>query len=252
MTLLFLLLTGGLVLFEYNGDSDHPVPRGMMLMMYLLVFLEVIAITFEYPAYVFDGIIFASMGFRWLANVMLAIFGMIILFIIFLICTRINGRKWHRFLTPTPLKLIATGVILIALLAGTELWNGAYSFDSIDEFNEVKTAMEPYDNHFFPTKYVKHHNKIYDQECIAVYPFDVTLPSGKQPIAYKVDIYMTEFEDGTEEMYFYPFNWKQYEPVDPVSFDDLEYVPPVTYEQTPSPTDTSASDAAAETEAANQ
>lgn len=240
-TLLFLTLMGGLVLFEYSGNSDLPVARWLLAGLYLLIFAEFLILTFEFPAYLIDGAIFASMGYRWLANVMFIILAVIFLFIVGIIAARI---RWRKFTEPTPVKLIVTGVLLIALLAGTELWNGAYSFDSMEEFTGVKKAMQPYDNHFFPTKYIKHESLVYEQECIAVYPFDITTAAGKQPFAYKGDIFLVEDETGNSEWFFYPFNWKRYEAVDAVSFMDSEYVPQPTEEEVkpPSDSDTSPTD----------
>ncbi|MBE6754218.1 MAG: hypothetical protein E7559_07715 [Ruminococcaceae bacterium] len=243
-TVLFLTLMGGLVLFEYSGNSDLPVARWLLAGLYILVFVEFLILTFEFPAYLIDGAIFASMGFKWLANVMFAILAAIFAFIIGMIVVRI---KWRKFTSPTPAKLIVTGVLLIALLAGTELWNGAYSFDDMEEFNNVKKAMQPYDNHFFPTKYIKHKSMMYEQECIAAYPFDMTTAAGKLPFAYKGDIFLVEDETGDSEWFFYPFNWKRYEAVDAVSFNDSEYVAQPTEKLPPvSAADASATDATAQ------
>ena len=248
MTLMFLLLMGGLVMLTYNGDGDIGIAKAMMAVLYVLVFVELVLMFLEYPIYVVDGIVFACMGYKWLANVMFGIVGAILLFIIYIVCSRI---KWRKFLEGSAVKLIVTGVLFIVLLAGTELWNGAYSFDSMEEFKQVKETMEPYDNHFFPTKYIKHENVMYKQECVAVYPFDVTTAAGKQPIVYKADIFEMEFEDGTTSLYYYPFTWKRYDMVDPVDFEDATYVPPENTAKVPitSPTDASASDAAKTEEA---
>lgn len=223
--ILFLLLTGGAVLMYFNDNQDLLISKLIMLLMVLLVLAEGVLAILEFPLYVVDGIIFISMGKEQLANIMLIIYVVIVGFILFFIIPKIN---WSSLLTASPVKLVVIGALLISLLAYTELFNGAYSFDSLDEYNDTKAVYSQYDEHFFPTKILKTSDE--DEGHFSVYPFDATCASGKLDMVYRAEVALINPTDesgnplGTE-MYFYPFTYKAYEDTDPVAFSDATYDP---------------------------
>lgn len=223
--ILFMLLTGGAVLMYFNDNQDLLISKLLVLLLVLLVVAEGVLAIIEFPLYVIDGIIFISMGEEWLAHVMMIIFAIIIAFILFFIVPKIN---WSSLLTASPLKLVVIGAVLISLLAYTELFNGAYSFENMKEYNEMKSAYSQYDAHFFPTKILKTSEE--DDGHYSVYPFDATCASGKLDLVYRAEIAVisTKNEEGNiveTEMYFYPFTYKMYEERDPVAFSDATYDP---------------------------
>ncbi|MBQ4312992.1 MAG: hypothetical protein IJC18_02165 [Clostridia bacterium] len=244
--LVFLLLMGGLVALENGHNSDLPMAKIMMFLLRLLVVAEFILAIFEFPAYVADGIFFACMGVEWLAYVMFAICGGIVMFILILALARLN---WDRHLTATPFKLIVLGIVMLALFTYTELFNGFYSFDNMKEFRDTKARYEEYDDNFFPTKYIYHYSKTENLDMVALYPFDVTTSQGKLPMIYKGETYLHENPDGTTELYFFPFTYKLYEGSTPIPIRDAAYTVEVEQSSASATSDSSASatDAAAQT-----
>ena len=211
--LLFLFFMGGMVVLDYGGNSDLAIAKIMLFLLRVLIFMQAVLAIYEFPCYVVDGIVFACMGKTFLAKIMFAIVGAILLFIAIVFLPKI---KWGKHLTPTPARLVFLGVVFICLFAYTELYNGAYSFDSIAEFQKAKEEFEELDDHFWPTKYIKHTNKLSEREQIAVYPLDFTFADGTDDFIYKGETYRVDYEDGTYSVYYFPFTWKLYEGSEPV------------------------------------
>ena len=245
----FVIIVGGLAALMYYGADSQPIAKIMLGVLYTLIGAQFALLIIRYPCYVIDGIVFISMGYKLLANVMFVIFGVIILFLLGLLLAKL---PWDKLLKVTAAKLIVCGVLLLCLFTYTELFNGMGSFDNYEEFRSVRTSYERYDNHFWPTKLVKHYSKKHERECIAVYPFDVNTASGKQPFVYRIDIFFTDNDTQTQtdegltvsgadgfwtapvqtykNISYYPFTWKSYEGSDPVAFSDTDYVPVSTEE----------------------
>ena len=244
----FVIIVGGLAALMYYGADRQPIAKIMLGVLYFLIGVQLALVIIRYPCYVIDGIVFVSMGYKVLANVMFVIFGVIILFLLGLLLAKL---PWEKMLKVTAPKLIVCGVLLLCLFAYTELFNGMGSFDSYDEFRTVKARYEQYDIHFWPTKLVKHYSKQHEHECISVYPFDVRTAAGRQPFVYRVDIFFTEEPendasitvsgadgdwaypvktDKYSNISYYPFTWKSYEGSSPVAFSDTDYVPEATEE----------------------
>ncbi len=215
VVLTFMLATGGLVALMYGGNTDLALSKILMFILQLLIGMEFILALYEYPCYVVDGIIFICMGEPKLAWIMLGIFGLIILFVLAMILPRIN---WRKSLTVSPAKLIFCGLLLVTLLAYTELLNGVYSFESYEQFTATRELYEEYDNRFLPTKYILHADDEHGYE-VALYPFDVTTAAGEQPLIYKGETFQKTYDDGTTELFFYPFTYRLYEGAEPVSFE---------------------------------
>ena len=238
--LIFMLATGGLVALMYGGNTDLALSKILMFVLQLLIAAEFVLAIYEYPCYVVDGIIFVCMGEPTLAWIMLGIFGLIILFVLAMILPRIN---WRKSLTVSPVKLIFTGLLLVMLLAYTELLNGVYSFDSYQQFQETKARYEEYDDRLLPTKYIRHESEEHGEQ-IALYPFDVTTAAGEQPVVYKAETFLALNEYGVPELYYYPFTYRLYEGADPVSFEAVPAppAPPAVSDSTLSGSDVSGSD----------
>ena len=218
----FILAIGGLVALIYSGNTEMSLSKILMLVLQVLVAAELVLALYEYPCYAVDAIIYVCMGEPKLAWIMLGILALIILFVMAMILPRLN---WSKSLTVKPGKLIFTGLLLMLLLAYTELFNGVYSFESFDQFIETRQRYEEYDDRFFPTKYIRHTDED-DGEQIALYPFDVTTAAGELPMLYKGETFMVTHEDGTTELFYYPFTYRLYEGAEPVSF--LDETPPQT------------------------
>lgn len=210
----FMVVMGGLVVLEYGNNSDLPLAKVLLVLLRLLIVAQAVLAVYEFPCYLVDGIVFISMGKDFLAKIMFAIVGVILLFIVGVILPKI---KWYKHLQPSMGKIIALGIVLLSLFAYNELFNGSYSFDNIGEFHETKAMYEEFDDHFWPTKYIKHHSGMSDEDRIAIYPFDFTLSDGSEVLIYKGETFRQDNGDGTYELFYYPFTWKLYEGSDPVS-----------------------------------
>ena len=213
--LVFLMVLGGLIALYYSSNLDLGLAKAVFVIQRLLVCSQVLIAIYEFPCYVVDGIVFISMGKEQLAQIMFAIAGLIVLFVTGLMLPKI---KWKKHVTPTLPKIIALGAVFICIFAYNELFAGVYSFDSLAEYNETREQYEEYDDRFWPTKYIQHYSALRDQECIALYPFDVTLADGTEVNIYKGETFRVENEDGTYELFYYPFTWKLYEGAEAVSF----------------------------------
>ena len=209
-----MVVMGGLVVLEYGGNSDLPLAKVLLVLLRLLIVAQAVLALYEFPCYLVDGIVFISMGKDFLAKIMFAIVGVIIIFVVSVILPKI---KWRKHLQPTMGKIIVLGVVLLSLFAYNELFNGSYSFANGDEFRETKAMYSEFDDHFWPTKYIKHHSSMSDEDRIAIYPFDMTLADGSEVLIYKGETFRQENGDGTYELFYYPFTWKLYEGSDPVS-----------------------------------
>ncbi len=236
LLLAFLAIIGGLVALEYSGNSDLALSKVLLVLLRLLIVAEACIALYEFPCYVVDGIVFISMGKDFLAKIMFAIVGGIVLFILGVILPRI---KWKKHLEATQGRIIALGIVLLCLFGYNEIFNGAYSFDSMEEFNSVKQSYSEFDNHFWPTKYIKHHSSMNDQDEIGVYPFDMTLLDGTKVKIYKGETFRVDNADGTYELFYYPFTWKLYEGSNAESIGVVGELPepPVSAADVPSQTD---------------
>ena len=239
VVLTFMLATGGLVALMYGGNTDLALSKILMFILQLLISLEFVLALYEYPCYIVDGIIFICMGEPMLAWIMLGIMGLIIVFALAMILPRIN---WRKSLTASPGKLIFCGLLLMTLLAYTELFNGIYSFESYEQFREVRDRYEQYDNRFLPTKYILHSDELNGEE-VALYPFDVTTAAGEQPMIYKGETFLKVYEDGSTELFYYPFTYRLYEGAEPVSFEAAPTPAPSVSASDVSGTDVSGTDA---------
>lgn len=212
--LLFVVAMGGLAALIYSGNTDLFVSKLLMLVLNIIVSVEFVLALYEYPCYLVDGIVFICMGEPMLAWVMFGIVGLIVVFTLAMILPRV---KWYKSLAASPTKLIVLGLLLMMLLAYNELLGGVYSFDSYEQYKEVRARYEEYDDRFFPTKFIRHMDG--DVEKIALYPFDVTTAAGPLDMLYKGETFMVTNEDGTTELFYYPFTYKLYEGSEPVSFE---------------------------------
>ena len=229
--LLFILLFGAR-LFMYCVNIEMPRVSGTVtLVMMLMLLSEVLIAIFEFPAALIDGIIFICMGNKAIAIGCCVVILIVLIFIFIIIFPKI---KWYKILSFSPLKYAIIGLLLIFATIYTELFNGSYSFKDLDEYNQFKQEFSQYDNHFWPTKYIR---EVEDngREILtktSVYPWDVSISDGKQ-FAYKVVTYFDESEPSdTPVLYYYPFTYNTYAGVDPrpvlkadaVSASDLKNV----------------------------
>ncbi len=219
VTLFALIFMGGSILLYYADSHRVKLARLCMFGLFLLTFAELVLALFEFPAKLFDLIIFISMGMENIAKIMILIVLIAIAFVLFLLIPKIN---WRRALRTTPLKMVILGILLTGLLIYTEAYNGKYSFENGDDFYAVRQMYEKYDENFWPVKLIETDDAEADgSKHISVYPFDATTGSGKQPLAYKVTVYR-RFENGDYVLYYYPFTYKTY--VEGVSYSMDEYV----------------------------
>lgn len=220
LLLLLFLVIFGLRIFMYCVNMDMPRLSGFLtLMLLLLILAEIILATFEFPAIVIDGVVFISMGNEIIAVGCGIVTVIVLAFVFIMIYPRI---PWIKVLSFSPIKFIILGAILLSLTVYTELFNGSYSFDSMDEYNSFKQSFSQYDVHFWPTKYIKRTEDNGREFTVtySVYPWDVNLPDGKQ-FAYKVITFYSS-EEGQEGLYYYPFTFKLYAGVDPVSITQTD------------------------------
>ena len=225
--LLFILLFGAR-LFMYCVNIEMPrISAIITLMMMLMLLSEVILALFEYPAVVIDGIVYICMGNKAIAIGCGIVIAIVAIFIFIIVYPKF---KWVRILSFSPLKYTIIGLLLIFSVIYTELFNGSYSFRDMDEYNEFKKEFSQYDNHFWPTKFIR---EIEDDgrdilTKTTVYPWDVSTSDGRQ-FAYKVITYYDE-SDLTNQpvLYYYPFTYNTYAGIDSrpllkpgdTSFDD--------------------------------
>lgn len=212
--LLFILLFGAR-LFMYCVNIEMPrVSEIITLVMMIMLTFEIIIALFEFPAMLIDGIIYICMGNKAIAIGCGVVIFIVLVFIFIIIFPKI---KWHTILSFSPLKYAIIGLLLICFTIYTELFNGSYSFRTLDEYNEFKQEFSQYDNHFWPTKFIR---EVEDngREILnktSVFPWDVSISDGKQ-FAYKVITYYDESElSDKPTLYYYPFTYNTYAGIDP-------------------------------------
>ena len=208
--LLFILLFGAR-LFMYCVNIEMPRCSEIITLILLLMLIsEVILAVFEFPAAVIDGIIYICMGNKAIAIGCGIVILIVFVFIFIIIYPRI---KWKKILSFSTIKYAIIGFLLIIATMYTELFNGSYSFKSLSEFNEFKRDFSQYDNHFWPTKYIRdiEDNGSEILTKTSIYPWDVSISDGDQ-FAYKV---VTFYYYDSHELYYYPFTYNTYAGVDP-------------------------------------
>jgi len=225
LIILFMILLFGIRLFMYCVDIEMPVISNIITLAIMLMLMsEFIIAVFELPAVVIDGIILICMGNKVIAIGCGIVIAIVFLFIFIIIYPKIN---WKKLLSFSPIKYAILGFLLIGTVIYTELFNGSYSFRNMDEYNEFKKEFSVYDNHFWPTKFIR--ETVDDgREIITktyIYPWDVSLQGGKQ-FAYKVE---TEYDESdiTKQpvLYYYPFTYYTYDRTDkprPIDGSDME------------------------------
>lgn len=218
LMLLFIIIFG-VQIFLYCVDIDMPrLSECMTLALYLILTAELIMAIFELPAKLIDGIVYISMGYKVIAIGCGVVILCILVFVFIMLYPKIN---WQSILTSSPVKYVTMGSIIIVLMVYTELFNGIYSFSSIDEYFTFKSEFSQYDNHFWPTKYIEGTqdylgNKI---TTYSVYPWDVDIPSGHQ-FAYKVITFYDEDENnGERRLFYFPFTYRLFAGVEPAAID---------------------------------
>lgn len=223
--LLFIMLFGAR-LFMYCVNIEMPFISEMMtLAIMLMVAAELILAVFELPGAIIDGIIYICMGNKAIAIGCGIVIFIVAVFIFIIIYPKI---KWHRLLSFSTMKYAIIGLLLIFSMIYTELFNGSYSFRNMDEYNEFKQEFSQYDNHFWPTKFIR---EVEDNGSemltkTSVYPWDVTISDGKQ-FAYKVLTYYDESELTRQPvLYYYPFTYNTYVGIEPRPVRSAGYVSP--------------------------
>lgn len=208
--MLFILLFGAR-LFMYCVNIEMPrVSEIMTLTLMLMLLSELVLAIFEFPAMIIDGIIYICMGNKAIAIGCGVVILIVFVFIFIIIYPKI---KWKRILSFSPLKYAIIGFLLIIATFYTELFNGSYSFRDLSEFNEFKEEFSQYDNHFWPTKYIRdiEDNGSEILTKTSIYPWDVSISDGNQ-FAYKVVAF---YYYDPHQMYYYPFTYNTYAGVDP-------------------------------------
>lgn len=215
LIILFFMLLFGVRLFMYCVNIEMPRVSEMITLAVMLMLLsEIVLSLFEIPAAVIDGIVYICMGNKAIAIGCGIVILIVAIFIFIIIYPKI---KWNKILSYSPLKLTVLGFLIILFTIYTELFNGSYSFKNLNEYNEFKHEFSQYDNHFWPTKFIR---EVDDdgREILtktSVYPWDVTISDGKQ-FAYKVLTYYDESDVTRQpELYYYPFTYNSYAGIDP-------------------------------------
>ena len=212
MLMLLFLIVFGIQFFMYFVDMEMPrFSKFLTLLLILMLTAEIILAVFEWPAALIDLIVLICMGNKTIAMCCAAVIFTVTLFILVKILPKI---KWSKVLVFTPIKYVVLGTLVIPLLIYTELFNGSYSFDSMEEYNDFKQSFAQYDRHFWPTKFVKHTEDNGRDFIVtySIYPWDVEIPDGKQ-FAYKVITFYSTDED-KQILNYYPFTYKLYAGVD--------------------------------------
>ena len=225
LVILFLILLFGIRLFMYCVDIDLPkVSAIITLVLILMLVSEVILAVFEFPAMIIDGIILICMGNKVIAIGCGVVIAIVALFVFIILYPKIH---WKKVLSFSPIKYAVLGFLIIGTMIYTELFNGSYSFRDMSEYNEFKREFSAYDNHFWPTKFIR---EIEDngREILTktyIYPWDVSLVGGKQ-FAYKVETYYDESDISSEpKLYYYPFTYYTYDRTEkprPIDGSDMD------------------------------
>jgi hypothetical protein len=225
LIILFLILLFGIRLFMYCVDIELPmVSEIITLILFLMLIAELILAIFEFPAIIIDGILLICMGNKVIAIGCGVVIAIVALFVFIIVYPKI---KWKKILSFSLIKYAVIGFLLIGSVIYTELFNGSYSFRNMEEYNEFKQEFSVYDNHFWPTKFIR---KIEDngKEILTItfiYPWDVSLVGGKQ-FAYKVETYYDESDISSQpKLYYYPFTYYTYERTEkprPIDGSDMD------------------------------
>ena len=184
------------------------------LLIMLMLTAEIVLAVFEFPAVVIDGIVYICMGNKAIAIGCGIVILIVSIFIFIIVYPKI---RWKRILSFSPLKYAILGLLLICSAIYTELFNGCYSFKSMDEYNDFKKEFSQYDNHFWPTKFIR---EIEDDgrdmvTKTTVFPWDVSTSDGEQ-FAYKVVTFYDESNLSTQPvLFYYPFTYNTYAGIDP-------------------------------------
>lgn len=221
LLMLLFLIVFGIQFFMYFVNIDMPRFSGFLtLLLLLMVIMEIIIAAFELPAALIDGMVLICMGNRMIFVCCAAAVLLVLLFIAVKLLPKIN---WKKALTFTPIKYVVLGALVILLSIYTELFNGSYSFDSMEQYNAFKQEFAKYDRHFWPTKFIRGSNGVEHTTVYSIYPWDVEITDGRQ-VAYKVVTFYadddSEYEYGT--LCYYPFTYNLYAGASPM---------PVEYEK---------------------
>ncbi len=227
LMILFIIIFG-VQIFLYCVDIDMPRLSGFMtLALYLILVAELILALFEFPAKLIDNIVYISMGYKAIAVGCGIVIFCVLTFIFIMLYPKIN---WQKRLTSSPVKYVVMGFIIVLLMVYTEIFNGFYSFNTMDAFFIFKSEFSQYDNNFWPTKYIQGSQNYQGKPITtySVYPWDVDIPAGHQ-FAYKVTTFYKEDEnDGNKyKLFYFPFTYKLYAGVEPVAIDDLPGLKPL-------------------------
>ena len=224
LLMLLFLIVFGVQFFMYFVNMEMPrFSRFLTLLLILMLIAEIIISSFELPAKLIDLIVLISMGNKTIVICCAAVIFTVLLFILVKLLPKF---KWKKILKFTPVKYVIMGFLVIVLAIYTELFNGCYSFDSLNEYNDFKQNFAKYDRRFWPTKYIK---SIEDngQEKVttySIYPWDVEITDGRQ-FAYKVvTFYGVDSYGDSRYFYYYPFTYNLYAGVSstPVEYEKSE------------------------------
>lgn len=226
--MLLFLIVFFIQFFIYFVNIEMPRFSGFLtLLLLLMLTAEIMIAVCELPAKLIDGVIYVSMGKKNIVMCFGAVAFTVLLFIFVKIFPKI---PWKSLLTFTPLKYVVLGGVMIPLLIYTELFNGSYSFDSMKEYNTFKQNFAKYDQHFWPTKYIKTVGKRNQSPQItySVYPWDVEITDGRQFVYKVITFYATEDDEENNiksgDFCYYPFTYNLYAGASPS---------PVEYEKIP-------------------
>ena len=185
--LLFILLFGAR-LFMYCVNIEMPrISAIITLLIMLMLTAEIVLAVFEFPAVVIDGIVYICMGNKAIAIGCGIVILIVSIFIFIIVYPKI---RWKRILSFSPLKYAILGLLLICSAIYTELFNGCYSFKSMDEYNDFKKEFSQYDNHFWPTKFIREieddgrdndESNLSTQPVLFYYPFTYNTYAGIDP-----------------------------------------------------------------------
>ncbi len=238
LMLLFIIIFG-VQIFLYCVDIDMPRLSGCMtLALYLILISELIIAIFEFPAKLIDGIVYISMGYKAIAVGCGVVIFFILAFVFIMLYPKIN---WQKVLTSSPVKYVVMGGMIILLMVYTEIFNGIYSFSSIDEYFTFKSEFSQYDNHFWPTKYIQGTQDYQGEEITtySVYPWDVDIPSGHQFVYKVITFYDEDENDGsTRKLFYFPFTYRLFAGVEPAAIDEPAGLTPLVSDSDVSDSDT--------------
>lgn len=237
LMLLFIIIFG-VQIFLYCVDIDMPRLSGCMtLALYLILIAELLMTIFELPATLIDGIVYISMGYKAIAVGCGIVIFCILTFVFVMLYPKIN---WQSVLASSPVKYVIMGAAIVLLMVYTEIFNGIYSFSSIDEYFTYKNEFSQYDNHFWPTKYIQGTQEYQGDEITtySVYPWDVDIPSGHQFVYKVTTFYQEDEESGKRRLFYFPFTYRLFAGTEPVAIDQQAGLAPLVSDSDVSDSDT--------------